>query len=121
MPIRQVGQCPKVLVRKKLKAKLLISPGRLWHENVHIGDFRVSDVPMSAASGTIVRTGMTSGFQAASGVTKLRFLSSCRQGGNQHDGHAAGNAQKHGKFAAKEVVVVQKIASHAYVHQSLVR
>ena len=69
-------------VGKKLKAKLLISRGRLWHENVLIGkfgalteDFRVSDVPVPAASGSRVKTRMASEFQAASGVTKLHILS----------------------------------------------
>ena len=38
-----------------------------------------------------------------------------------HDGHAAGNAQKHGGFTAEEVVVEQKVAAHAYVDQSMVR
>ena len=38
-------------VEKKLRATLLISKSQLWHENVLIGDFRVSDVPMPAASG----------------------------------------------------------------------
>ena len=31
-------------IEKKLRAKLLISWGWLWHENVLIGDFRVSNV-----------------------------------------------------------------------------
>ena len=65
-----------------MKAKLLISRGRLWHENVLIGefgalteDFRVSDVPVLAVSGSMVKTGMASEFQTASDVTKLRILS----------------------------------------------
>ena len=80
-------------VGKKLRTKLLISPGRLWHENVRAGefgalsedfraakqrifsDFRVSDVPVPAASGSMVKNGTASGFQAASGVTRLRILS----------------------------------------------
>ena len=32
-------------VEKKLGAKLLISWGRLWHENVLMGDLRVLDGP----------------------------------------------------------------------------
>ena len=42
-------------------------------------------------------------------------------GDRQHDGHAAGNAQKHGGFAAEGVVVEQKVAPHAYVDQSVVQ
>ena len=38
-------------------------------------DFRVSDVPVPAASGSRVKTRMASDFQAASGVTKLHILS----------------------------------------------
>ena len=73
---------------------MLTSRGRPWHENVRVGefgalsedfraakqrifgDFRVSDVPVSAASGNMVKNGTASGFQAASGVTRLRILSS---------------------------------------------
>ena len=67
-------------VEKKLGAKLLISWGRLWHENVLIGDFRVSDVPMPAASGNMVKTGTATEFQAASGVTRLRMVvTTCRR------------------------------------------
>ena len=72
---------------------MLISRGRLWHKNFLVGefgalsedfhaakqrifgDFRVSDVPVTAASGSMVKNGTASGFQAASGVTKLRILS----------------------------------------------
>ena len=72
---------------------MLISRGRLWHENVRsgefgalsedfraakrriFGDFRVSDVPVPAASGSKVKTGTARGFQAASEVTRLRILS----------------------------------------------
>lgn len=43
------------------------------------------------------------------------------KGGRQQEGHVAGNAMKHGEFAANEVVVVQNVAAHAYVDQSLVR
>ena len=42
---------------------------------LRIGDFRISDVPVSAASGIMVKTGTASEFQAASGVTRLRILS----------------------------------------------
>lgn len=66
----------------KLKAKLLIFQGQLCHENDLVGefealseDFRVSDVSVPTASGTMVRTGMTSGFQAVSSVARLRVLS----------------------------------------------
>ena len=58
----------------------MISWGRLWHEYVLIGDFRVSDVPMIAASGSMVKTGTASGFQEASGVTRLRMVvTTCRR------------------------------------------
>lgn len=71
----------------------MIFRGRLWHENVLVGefetlskdfrdakrqkfgDFRVLDVPMLAAFGSMVKTGTASGFQTASGVTRLRILS----------------------------------------------
>ena len=71
----------------------MIFRGRLRHENVRagqfgalseefraakqriFGDFRVSDVPVPAASGSMVKNGTASGFQAASGVTRLRILS----------------------------------------------
>ena len=36
-------------------------------------------------------------------------------GKRQHDGHAAGEAQMHGGLAAKEVVIEQTVASHAWV------
>ena len=86
-------QVPVFPVAKNLTAKLLIFQGRLWHENVLIGefgalsedfraakqrilgDFRVSDVPVPAASGSMVKNGTARGFQAASGVTRLRILS----------------------------------------------
>ena len=85
--------CTEFPVGDKLRVKLLISRGWLWHENVLIGefgalsedfrvakrrifcDFRVSDVTMPAASGSMVKTGTAGGFQAASGVTRLRILS----------------------------------------------
>ena len=73
---------------------MLISRGRLGHENVLVGelgalsedfrvakrrifgDFRVSDVPVPAASGSMVKTGTANVFQAGSGVTRLHILSS---------------------------------------------
>ena len=82
-------------VGKKLRAKLLISRGRLWHENVLAGefgvssedfcvaksrissDFRISDVPVPAVFDSLVKTRAANGFQAA-------------QGDCQYDRHATG-------------------------------
>ena len=64
---------------------------------------------------------MTNGFQAASGVTGYASCQAITQGGRLHGGHVAGNALKHGGFAAQEVVVKQKVATYALVGQSLVR
>ena len=122
----------------KLRAKLLISRGRLWHENVRIGefgalsedfraakrrnfdDFRVSDVPVHSASGSKVKTGdgqwVSGGYrshQAAHLVGLVLFQAT--QGNCQHDCHAAGDTQMHAGFAAQEVVVEQKVATHACV------
>ena len=53
---------------------------------------------MLAAFGRMVKTGMTSVFQAASRVSRLRilsglFFSKATQGGRQHDGQVADDAQ----------------------------
>ena len=121
-------------VGENLEAILLICRSWLRHENVVVGEFgawsedfrtakrrifgdiRVSDVPMPVASGIMVKTGMTSGFQVDSGVTRLLCLVGLQvaQGDRQHDSHAAGNALKHGGFAAEEVIVELKVAAHAY-------
>ena len=71
---------------------------------------------MPAASGSMVKTGMTSVFQAASGVTMLRilsglFFSKATQGGRQHDGQVADDAQMYGGLAT-EVVAVETIRRH---------
>lgn len=64
---------------KKLRAKLLISRGRLWHENFLIGEFGALSEKVLATSGNIVKTGAASGFQAVSSVTMLPARHRCME------------------------------------------
>ena len=71
---------------------------------------------MLAAFGRMVKTGMTSVFQAASGVSRLRilsglFFSKATQGGCQHDGQVADDAQMYGGLATEVLVVKRKVAN----------
>ena len=61
---------------------------------------------MLAAFGRMVKTGMTSVFQVASEVSRLRilsglFFSKATQGGCQHDGQVADDAQMYGGLATE--------------------
>ena len=137
-PESQCQIVAKVSRWKEIEGEIVNFPGSAGHENVcavefgalsedfrvakqRIFDgFRVSDVPVPAASGSKFKTGDSKGVsggqrshQAVHLVGLVLFQAA--QGNCQHDRHAAGDAQMHGGLAAQEVVVDLKVAAHACV------